>query len=75
MILAFILAVIVTPLGSDPHLPKALSTSLSIYLLPAIGFKGGTALAEEPAGGIASPLRVTLGLGIVTPLIAYVVAR
>ncbi len=75
MILAFILAVIVTALGSDLHLPKALSTSLSIYLLLAIGFKGGTALAEEQVGGILLPLLVTLGLGIVTPLIAYVVAR
>ena len=75
MILAFILAVIVTALGSDLHLPKALSTSLSIYLLLAIGFKGGTALAKEEVAGIAPPLLVTLGLGIVTPLIAYVFAR
>jgi len=75
MILAFILAVVVTVLGSDLHLPKALSTSLSIYLLLAIGFKGGTAIAEEQVGGILVPLAVTLGLGIVTPLIAYVVAR
>jgi len=75
MILAFILAVIVTALGSDLHFPKALSTTLSIYLLLAIGFKGGTALAEEQVAGIAFPLLATLALGIVTPLIAYVVAR
>jgi hypothetical protein len=75
MILAFILAVIATAAGSDLHLPKALSTSLSIYLLLAIGFKGGTALAKEQVGDILVPLLVTIGLGVVTPLVAYVLAK
>lgn len=75
MILAFILAVLATALGSDLRLPKALSTSLSIYLLLAIGFKGGKALAVEQVGDILVPLLVTIGLGIITPLVAYVMAK
>ncbi len=74
MVLAFILAVVVTALGSDLHLPKAISSGLSIYLLLAIGFKGGTALAKEDIGDILVPLAVTAGIGIITPLIAYVIA-
>lgn len=75
MILAFILAVIATAFGSDLHLPKALSSALSIYLLLAIGFKGGTALAKEQVGDILVPLLVTIGLGVLTPLVAYVIAK
>jgi len=75
MILAFIVAVFVTALGSDLHLPKALSTSLSIYLLLAIGFKGGTALSQESMGGIVWPLLATVALGVITPLTAYVIAK
>lgn len=74
MILAFIVAVLATALGSDLALPKALSTSLSIYLLLAIGLKGGTALAREQVGGILVPLLATIALGIITPLVAYVIA-
>ena len=74
MVLAFILAVVVTALGSDLHLPKAISSGLSIYLLLAIGFKGGTALAKEDINDILVPLAVTAGIGIITPLIAYVIA-
>ncbi len=75
MILAFIVAVFATALGSDLHLPRALSTSLSIYLLLAIGFKGGTALAQESMGGSMWPLIATIALGIITPLTAYVIAK
>ena len=74
MVLAFIIAVVVTALGSDLHLPKALSTSLSIYLLLAIGLKGGLALSQEQVGDIVVPLVVTVCLGVVTPLVAYVIA-
>lgn len=75
MILAFVLAVLATALGSDLQLPKALSSSLSIYLLLAIGFKGGTALAKERVGDILVPLLVTIGLGIITPVVAYFIAK
>ncbi len=75
MILAFIVAVFATALGSDLHLPRALSTSLSIYLLLAIGFKGGTALSQESMGGSMWPLIATIALGIITPLTAYAIAR
>ncbi len=75
MILAFIVAVFATALGSDLHLPRALSQGLSIYLLLAIGFKGGTALAQEQMGDIVMPLLATVALGVITPLTAYAIAR
>lgn len=75
MILAFILAVFATALGSDLTLPKALSSALSIYLLLAIGFKGGTALAKEQVGDILLPILITIALGVITPLVAFVVAK
>lgn len=46
MVLAFALGIIATLVRSDLKLPDELYTTLSIYLLLAIGLKGGVALAE-----------------------------
>lgn len=74
MVLAFAFAVVATSLGSDLRLPKSLATGLSIYLLFAIGLKGGVALSEARPADVLVPALATLALGVVTPLVAFAAA-
>lgn len=75
VVLAFALGMIASAVKSDLELPKALYASLSIYLLLAIGLKGGVALSETPLAEFAAPAGATLVLGLATPLIAFSVLR
>jgi len=75
VVLAFVLGVVASLVRSDLRLPDALYNGLSIYLLLAIGLKGGVELSETPLGVFAGPALATLALGIVTPLTAYAVLR
>lgn len=75
LILAFALGVFAKLIRSELSLPKDLYASLSIYLLLALGLKGGVELAESSAEAIAVPILATLFLGCVTPLSAYFLLR
>lgn len=75
IILAFVLGVIASLVRSDLRLPDALYNALSIYLLLAIGLKGGVELNKTPIGEFIGPALLTLFLGILTPIIAYNVLR
>lgn len=75
IVLAFALGMLAALIRSDLEFPEALYHTLTIYLLLAIGLKGGIALAATPLGEIALPLLATLVLGVVTPLTAYAVLR
>ncbi|RDI95518.1 sodium-dependent bicarbonate transport family permease [Meiothermus sp. QL-1] len=74
-VLAFVLGMVATLVRSDLKIPEALYTSLSIYLLLAIGLKGGAALASTPLEEVWRPALATLALGVLTPLLAYLVLR
>ena len=50
VILFFALGVLARLAKSDLRLPEALYETLSIYLLVAIGLKGGAQLAVQPLG-------------------------
>jgi hypothetical protein len=69
--LAFALGVITRLVGSEFSLPKDLYASLSIYLLFALGLKGGAELAHASIATVAWPAAATLLLGVITPLTAY----
>lgn len=71
VVLAFGLGVLATLVRSDLEFPDPLYQALSIYLLLAIGLKGGTALAETPIMAFVGPAVATVVLGVLTPLIAY----
>lgn len=75
VVLAFLLGVTARLAGSDLRLPKDLYTALSIYLLFAIGLKGGHELQHASVGEIAAPAAITLLLGCLTPLSAFVILR
>jgi hypothetical protein len=62
-------------LRSDLKLPGVLYESLTIYLLIAIGIKGGVELASHPYGPIAIQVCAALGIGLALPLIAFPLLR
>jgi len=73
--LAFVLGLFARVVGSEFHLPRDIYLALGVYLLFALGLKGGAELARAPLGGIWLPIVVTLGLGCVRPLTSYFVLR
>jgi hypothetical protein len=75
IVLAFVLGVIASLIRSDLEFPEALYSALSIYLLFAIGLKGGVALSKTAPSEFIAPALITLFLGLLTPLIAYSILK
>ena len=75
IVLAFALGVATRLLRSEFQLPKDLYSALSIYLLFALGLKGGYELTHASFSAIAAPVLVTLLLGCVTPITSFAVLR
>ena len=75
MVLAFALGALATLVKSDLKVPDALYDGLAIYLLLAIGLKGGVALSEASLREVALPALVTLALGAAIPVWCYAILR
>jgi len=75
IVLAFVLGIVAKLIKSDLEIPRPLYQSLSIYLLLAIGLKGGVELSETPLAEFLGPAAATLSLGMLTPIIAFGVLR
>ena len=75
VILAFVLGAVASLVRSDLKLPEALYNGLSIYLLLAIGLKGGVELHQTPIGEFVGPALLTGFLGVLTPITSYAVLR
>jgi hypothetical protein len=74
-ILCFALGVFATFLRSDLKLPEAVAAALSIYLMLAIGLKGGVALAESPFASLIVPVMAAFALGCAIPLWCFGILR
>lgn len=74
-VLAFVLGVLAALIRSDLRFPEQVTSFLSSYLLFAIGLKGGLRLREAGIDELVGPVIATLILGLVTPVVAYVVGR
>lgn len=75
VVLAFVLGLVARGLRSDLAIPPAIQSYLSIFLLLAIGLKGGAALRSTSFGDVVVLLGVTLLAGITTCASAYAMAR
>ena len=75
-ILFFIFGVIAATLKSNLEIPQAISRFLSLYLLMALGLKGGFALSKSGfTPEVAASLGAAITLSIVIPLLGYFLLR
>ena len=71
----FLLGVLAKRVKSDLRLPEALYETLSIYLLLAIGLKGGIELSKQPIAALAPQVLACMALGFVIPFVLFPLAR
>lgn len=71
MVLAFLLGITAARVKSDLKFPEALYQSLTIYLLIAIGMKGGYKLSLASFDEVILPATVAIGLCCTIPLWTY----
>lgn len=71
VILFFLLGLIAGVARSDLKIPAILYESLSIFLLLAIGLKGGIELARYPLLSLAGQAAVVLAAAALIPLVAF----
>lgn len=74
MVLAFVLGFLAVQAKSDLSFPDQITSLLSTYLLLAIGLKGGTRLKDLDLSDVALPVIATIGAGVVTAYLTYLVA-
>ena len=75
VVLAFVLGMSARLLRSDLEIPAAIQSYLSIFLLLAIGLKGGVALGNDAPENLPLYVFATLALGVATAVSAYLTAK
>lgn len=74
-VLFFALGLLAALTKSDLKFPEPLYVGLTIYLLVAIGFKGGVAIAEAGIAKVWLPALAAMALGSLIPLWTYPLLR
>lgn len=74
-ILFFFLGCLMAAVRSNLDIPPPIARFFSLYLLMAMGFKGGVALAESPGAGAWIPIACALLLAVLAPAWGYAVLR
>ncbi len=75
MVLAFVLGIFATRIKSDLKFPEGLYQSLTIYLLIAIGLKGGYKLSITSLEDVYKPAMAAIALCCLIPLWTYWLMR
>lgn len=75
LLLCFVLGVVAILVRSDLRVPEQVFNALSIYLMLAIGLKGGVELSKLPPAEFVLPGLAGLGLGMAIPLWSYALLR
>ncbi|WP_227935081.1 sodium-dependent bicarbonate transport family permease [Alkalihalobacillus deserti] len=75
VVLFFVLGLFAALVKSDLKFPKALNETLSIFLLVAIGLKGGIELSKYSFHEVISPVIATLFIGSLLPIIVLVLLK
>ena len=74
-ILCFVIGLTAGLLKSDLRLPKSSYDFVSLYLLLAIGLKGGVQLSETNLNEFSLPFFGTLSIGVLIPVLAFRILR
>lgn len=76
-VLFFVLGIAAGFFKSDLEIPKSISSYLSIYLMMAIGFKGGVAIADAPefSNEILLVIMAAIIIGISLPALGFALLR
>lgn len=74
-VLFFALGLVAALLRSDLKFPEALYVTLTIYLLTALGFKGGVAISKGGVSEVIWPALAAMTLGAAIPLWVYPLLR
>jgi hypothetical protein len=75
VVLFFVLGVIAGLVRSDLKIPGSIYEALSIFILLAIGLKGGVELAKHPVGDLVFDGLIIVLVGAMIPLVAFPVLR
>ncbi len=75
VVLFFVLGIAAGLLRSDLKIPSSIYDALSIYLLLAIGLKGGVKLAEQATPSMLLDGLLIVGAAILIPLVAFPILR
>lgn len=75
VVLFFLLGVVARLVKSDLRLPEALYETLSIYLLLAIGLKGGIELSRQPLAVLMPQIALCVALGFSIPFLLVPILR
>lgn len=75
VVLFFVLGVLAGLLRSDLKIPAAIYEALSIFILLAIGLKGGVELAKYPIGDLIGKGLIIVAVGALIPLVAFPILR
>ncbi|MDE1466767.1 sodium-dependent bicarbonate transport family permease [Aurantiacibacter sp. D1-12] len=72
VVLFFVLGLLAAFARSDLAIPEAIAKGMSLYLMAAIGLKGGIEVAESGLDGtVLAALAAGIGAGFIMPLYAY----
>ncbi|MDG4657250.1 sodium-dependent bicarbonate transport family permease [Ectobacillus antri] len=74
-VLFFILGIFAAVVKSDLKFPQGLSEFLSIYLLVAIGLKGGVELSKHALSEVSGPMLGVLCLGTLIPVVVMLICE
>jgi len=74
-VLAFAFGILAVALKVDLRLPDAAYQAITMYLLLAVGLKGGVALRASEPGQVVGPAFMAVGLGIAIPIAAFALLR
>ena len=75
-ILFFVFGVLAGTVRSNLEIPPAISRFLSLYLLMALGLKGGFALAQSGLTvEVGAGLTAAMGLAVIVPLVGYSILK
>ncbi|MBK9246064.1 MAG: sodium-dependent bicarbonate transport family permease [Burkholderiales bacterium] len=75
VVLFFLLGLVARIAKSDLRLPEAMYEALAIYLLLAIGLKGGVQLAQQPLATVLPQALAAIALGAAIPLLLFPLLR